>query len=216
MFSAGHPDTLSSHCSPHFPIPCSLFTQILPNRLAYMWPSGRLLEPAPSLQSLMDSLVSSFTVIISSRSYLCLTHFLYKYSLWKTNLSRCSLDKACSWSLCFTVHSIASHLFLFVGKKDKSVIAHVQLVLWGKPEGIGAKEVYSERVTPEEKGDVRKSGASPMGPMGVKMGWGRWGGRLSTTVTDQSSLGDILDQNQLQSAALNSCLNTAINKWTNK
>ena len=105
-----------------------------------------------------------------------------------------SLDKACSRSLCFTVHSIASHLFLFVGKKDKSVIAHVQLVLWGKPEGIGAKEVYSERVTPEEKGDVRKSGASPMGPMGVKMGWGRWGGRLSTTVTDQSSLGDILDQ----------------------
>ena len=30
----------------------------------------------------------------------------------------------------------------------------------------------SEQVTPEEKGDVRKSGASPMGPMGVKMGWG--------------------------------------------
>ena len=30
----------------------------------------------------------------------------------------------------------------------------------------------SERVTPEEKSDVRKSDASPMGPMGVKMGWG--------------------------------------------
>ena len=30
----------------------------------------------------------------------------------------------------------------------------------------------SERVTPEEKSDVRKSDASPMGPMGVEMGWG--------------------------------------------
>ena len=30
----------------------------------------------------------------------------------------------------------------------------------------------SEWVTPEEKSDVRKSDASPMGPMGVKMGWG--------------------------------------------
>ena len=117
MFSAGHLDTRSSHCSPHFPIPCSLFTQIPPNSLADLWPSGRLLEPAPSLQSLMDSLVNSFTVIISIPSYLCLTHFLYKYSLWKTNLSRCSLDKACSWSLCFSVHSIASHFLLFVGKK---------------------------------------------------------------------------------------------------
>ena len=27
----------------------------------------------------------------------------------------------------------------------------------------------SERVTPEEKSDVRKSDASPMGPMGVEM-----------------------------------------------
>ena len=30
----------------------------------------------------------------------------------------------------------------------------------------------SERVTPEEKSDERKSDASPMGPMGVKMEWG--------------------------------------------
>ena len=30
----------------------------------------------------------------------------------------------------------------------------------------------SERVTPEEKSDVRKSDASPMGLMGVEMGWG--------------------------------------------
>ena len=33
----------------------------------------------------------------------------------------------------------------------------------------------SERVTPEEKGDVRRrrrSDASPMGPMGVEMEWG--------------------------------------------
>ena len=28
----------------------------------------------------------------------------------------------------------------------------------------------SERVTPEEKSDVRRNNASPMGPMGVKMG----------------------------------------------
>ena len=141
MFSAGHLDTRSSHCSPHLPIRCSFFTQIPPNYLADLWPSGRLLEPAPSLQSLMDSLVNSFTVIISIPSYLCLTHFLYKYSLWKKNLSRCSLDKACSWSLCFSVHSIASRFLLFVGKIEKSFIAHMQLVLWGKPVGFGAKEV---------------------------------------------------------------------------
>ena len=30
----------------------------------------------------------------------------------------------------------------------------------------------SERVTPEEKSDVRKSDASPMGPMGIEMEWG--------------------------------------------
>ena len=117
MLSAGHLDTRSSHCSPHLPITCSFFTQIPPNYLADLWPSGRLLEPAPSLQSLMDSLVHSFTVIISIPSYLCLTHFLYRYFLWKTKVSSCSLDKACSWSLCFTVHSIASHFLLFAGKK---------------------------------------------------------------------------------------------------
>ena len=66
---------------PHLPILCSLFTQIPTNYLADLQPSGRLLEPAPSLRSLMDSLVNSFTVIISVPSYLCLTHFLYKYSL---------------------------------------------------------------------------------------------------------------------------------------
>ena len=140
-FSRPYGHTRSSHCSPHLPIPCTLLTQIAPNYLADLWPSGRLLEPAPSLQSLMDSLVNSFTVTISIFSSLCLSHFLYKYSLWKTNLSRCSLDKACSWSLCFTVHSIASRFLLFVGKKEKSFIAHVQLVLWGKPVGVGAKEV---------------------------------------------------------------------------
>ena len=106
-----------------------------------LWPSGRLLEPAPSLQSLMDSLVNSFTVIISIPSYLCLTHFLYRYFLWKTKVSSCGLDRACSWSLCFSVHSIASRFPLFVGKIEKSFIAHVQLVLWGKPVGVGAKEV---------------------------------------------------------------------------
>ena len=117
MFSAGHLDTRSSHCTPHFPIPCSFFTQMLTNCLAYLWPSGRLLEPAPSLQSLSDSLGNSFTVIMSIPSYLCLTHFLYKYSLWKTKLIRCSLDKACSWSPCFSDHSIEWRRFLFVGKK---------------------------------------------------------------------------------------------------
>ena len=121
MFSAGHLDTRSSHSIPDFPIPCSFFAQIPPNYLADLWPSGRLLEPAPSLQSLMDSLVHSFTVIISVPSYLCLTHFLYKYSLWKTNLSRGSLDKACRWSMCFTVHSFASHFLLFVGKKKREL-----------------------------------------------------------------------------------------------
>ena len=30
----------------------------------------------------------------------------------------------------------------------------------------------SEQVTPEEKSDVRKSDASPLGPTGAKMGWG--------------------------------------------
>ena len=121
MISAGHLDTRSSHCSPHLPIRCSSFTQIPPNYLADLWPSGRLLEPAPSLQSLMDSLVNSFTVIIFIPSYLCLTHSFYNYSLWKTNLSRCSLDKACSWSLFFTVHSVASRFFLFAVKKGEFV-----------------------------------------------------------------------------------------------
>ena len=116
-FSAGHPDTHSSHCSPHLPIPCTLLTQIAPSYLADLWPSGRLLEPAPSLRSLMDSLVNSLTIIISVPSSLFLTHFLYKYSLWKKNLSRCSLDRACSWSLCFSVHTIALLFLLFVGKK---------------------------------------------------------------------------------------------------
>ena len=117
MFSAGHLDTRSSHCSPHFLIPCSFFTQMLPNCLAYLWPSERLLEPAPSLHSLIDSLINSFTLIICIPSSLCLTHFLYKYSLWKTSLSRCSLDKACRWSLCFSVHTIALCFLLFAGKK---------------------------------------------------------------------------------------------------
>ena len=117
MFSAGHLDTRSSHSFPDFPIPCSFFIQIPPNYLADLWPSGRLLEPAPSLQSLMDSLVNSFTVIISIPSYLCLTHFLYRYFLWKTEVSSCGLDRACGWSLCFSVHSIASRFLLFVGKK---------------------------------------------------------------------------------------------------
>ena len=147
MFSAGHLDTRSSHSIPDFPIPCSFFAQIPPNSLADLWPSGRLLELAPSLQSLMDSLVNSFTVIISVPSYLCLTHFFYNYSLWNTNLSRCSLDKACRSSLCFSVHSVASHFLLFCWKyknknnKKKSFIAHMQLVLWGNPVGVGAKEV---------------------------------------------------------------------------
>ena len=117
MLSAGHLDTHSSHCSPHHPIPCTLLTQIPPNCLADLWPSGRILELAPSLQSLRDSLVNSFTVIISIPSYLCLTHILYKYYLWKTNHIRCSLDKACSWSLCFNVHTIALLFLLLVGKK---------------------------------------------------------------------------------------------------
>jgi len=141
MFSAGHLDTHSSHCSPHLPIPCSFFTQIPPNYLADLRPSGGLLEPAPSLQRLRDTFLNSFTVIISVPSYLCLTHNLYIYSLWKTNPIRCSLDKTCSWSLCFTVHSIASRFLLFVGKKEKSFLAHMELVLWGKPVGVGAKEV---------------------------------------------------------------------------
>ena len=106
-----------------------------------LWPSGRVLELAPSLQSLMDSLVNSFTVIISIPSSICLTHILHRYSLQKTNLSRCGLDRACGWSMCFSVHSIASHFLLFAGKKENSFIAHVQLVLWGKPVGVGAKEV---------------------------------------------------------------------------
>ena len=90
MFSAGHLDTHSSHCSPHLPIPCSFFTQIPPNYLADLWPSGRLLESVPSLHSLMDFLINYFTLIMSIPSSLCLTHFLYKYSLWKKN----SLDAA--------------------------------------------------------------------------------------------------------------------------
>jgi len=117
MFSAGRLDTRSSHCSPHFPIPCSLFTQIPPIYLADLWPSGRLLERAPSLQSLMDSVVQFLTVIISIPSYPCVSHFFYKYCLWNTNLVRCSLDKACSWSPCFTVCSIASRFLLFIGQK---------------------------------------------------------------------------------------------------
>ena len=121
MISAGHMDTHSSHCSPHFPIPCTLLTQIPPNSLADLWPSGRLLEPSPSLQSLMDSVVQFLTVIISIPSYPCVSHFFYKYSLWKANLVRCRLDKACSWSLCFTVHSIASRFLLFIGKKREDI-----------------------------------------------------------------------------------------------
>ena len=120
MFSAGHLDTRSSHCSPHFPMPCSFFTQMLRNYRADLWPSGRLLEPAPSLQSLMDSLVNSFTMIISIPSSICLTHILHRYSLWKTKLSRCGLDRACGRSVCFSVHSIASHFLLFAGKKENS------------------------------------------------------------------------------------------------
>ena len=40
------------------------------------------------------------------------------------------------------------------------------------PWELVQRRFNSERVTPEEKSDVRKSDASPMGPMGVKMGWG--------------------------------------------
>ena len=167
MFSAGHLDTRSSQCSPHFPIPGSFFTQMLPNCLAYLWPSGRLLETAPSLHSLIDSLINYFTLIISIPSSLCLTHFLYKYSLWKKNLVRCSLDKACRWSQCFTVHSFASHFLLFVGKKKKKKSVSLPMCSWFSEESqweLVQRRFNSERVTPEEKSDVRKSGASPMGP----------------------------------------------------
>ena len=34
------------------------------------------------------------------------------------------------------------------------------------------KRFNRELETPEEKSDVRRNNASPMGPMGVKMGWG--------------------------------------------
>ena len=59
-------------------------------------------------------------------NYICpflsfLTHFLYKYSLWKKNLSRCSSDRACSWSLCFSVHTIALLFLLFAGKKKRTL-----------------------------------------------------------------------------------------------
>ena len=144
MFSAGHLDIRSSHCSPHFPIPGSFFTHIPANYLADLWPSGRLLEPASSLQSLMDSLVNSFTVIISIPSSLCLTYFLYRYSPWERNLSRCSLEKVCSCSF-FYFSFIRITFPCLLAKKQKSLIAHVQLVLWGKPVGVGAKEVWQSR-----------------------------------------------------------------------
>ena len=41
-----------------------------------------------------------------------------------------------------------------------------------KASGSWCKGGLTERVTPEEKSDVRRSDASPMGPMGVEMGWG--------------------------------------------
>jgi len=186
VFSRPSGHTCSSHCSPHFPIPCSFFAQIPPNYLADLWPSGRLLEPAPSLQSLTDSLVNSFSVITSIPPYLCLTYFLYKYSLWKTNLSTGSMEKACGSSVCFTVHSVASHFLLFCWKyKNENNKKNLSLPTcsWFSEESqweLVQRRFNSERVTPEEKGDVRKSDASPMGPMGVKMGWGSWGGRRST------------------------------------
>ena len=40
------------------------------------------------------------------------------------------------------------------------------------PEEVVQRRFNTERVTAEEKSDVRKSDASPMGPMGVEMGWG--------------------------------------------
>jgi len=132
-----------------FSIPCTLLTQIAPNSLADLWPSGRLLEPAPSLQSLMDSLVNSLTIIISVPSSLFLTHFLYKYSLWKKNLSSCGLDRACSWSLCFSVHSIASRFLLLAKKRNPSL----PTCSWFSEESqweLVQRRFNSERVTPED------------------------------------------------------------------
>ena len=77
--------------------------------------------------------------------------------------------------MCFTVHSFASHFLLFVGKKKKKNLS-LSTCSWFSEESqweLVQRRFNSERVTPEEKSDVRKSDASPMGPMGVEMGWGR-------------------------------------------
>ena len=85
------------------------------------------------------------------------------------------MEKACGSSVCFTVHSVASHFLLFVGKKKITKNLSLPTCSWFSEESqweLVQRRFSSERVTPEEKNDVRKSVASPMGPMGVKMGWG--------------------------------------------
>lgn len=84
----------------------------------------------------MNSLDSFLTVFICTPSFLCQKYFLCKNSPWKAG----SLNMASGWGQCFTIHSIASRVFLFVGNKEKSLCAHVQLVVWGKQVGVDAKE----------------------------------------------------------------------------
>ena len=38
----------------------------------------------------------------------------------------------------------------------------------------------TERMNAEEKSDVKKSDASPIGPLWAEIGWGGWEGPLST------------------------------------
>ena len=67
-------------------------------------------------------------------------------------------------------------MFLSVCWQKKKGTLSLPTCSWFSEESqweLVQRRFNSERVTPEEKGDVRKSGASPMGPMGVKMGWGR-------------------------------------------
>ena len=61
-------------------------------------------------------------------------------------------------------------------KKKKKKNLSLPTCSWFSEESqweLVQRRFNSERVTPEEKSDVRRSDASPMGPMGVEMGWGR-------------------------------------------
>ena len=174
MFSAGHLDIALqiSH-------PLPLFTLIPPNYLADLSPLGRFLELAPCVQTPMDSLICSLTVIISIPSSLCLTHFLYNYSLWKTNLIRCGLDKACHCSFNCIMFTTVCWKKKKKKKREKSFIIHVQLILWKSQLDLVQRSFNTELGTAEEKCDGRKSDGSPTEPMWIEMEWGSRGGHLS-------------------------------------